>query len=131
MIRLMAKSVFRLLDIIIIGFSVAVVILLSVHIYSSGSGEAVLKITAADSEYVYPLDQDTELEYRGPDWQYPRDNQRRQRHISPNLHVKINCASLWGRFHGTGTVGGLHAEQGIHFNRRGKTMTQEIDVLSY
>ena len=61
----MSKHRFKLFDYIIIILSVALVAVLSVRIYSGRDEEAVLHITTPESESVYPLDRDIEIEVEG------------------------------------------------------------------
>lgn len=53
-------------DYIITASALLLVIFFSVRIYSEQGGQAVLRIDAAGNEYLYSMDEDTELELDGP-----------------------------------------------------------------
>ena len=62
----MIKASLKLFDYIIIAISAAVIVLLAVQIYTAEPSKPVLKIESEDGTYIYPLDQDLEIEVEGP-----------------------------------------------------------------
>lgn len=62
----MRKAGLKIFDYIIIVISIAVIVVLSIQIYSREPAEAVVKIDAADGTYIYPLDEDREITVDGP-----------------------------------------------------------------
>ncbi len=129
MIDLMARTVFRLLDFIIIAAAVAVVILLSVYIYSSDSGEAVVKITAADTEYIYPLSQNTEVFIDGPIGQTLVIISDSKAWISESPCENKLCI-LMGQISKPGQWAACMPNR-VFISIEGGSDDQEIDVLSY
>ena len=62
----MRKASLKLFDYIIILLSTAAIVFLSVQIYTSEPEAAVVKIDTADGTYLYPLDEDREIDVEGP-----------------------------------------------------------------
>jgi hypothetical protein len=62
----MIKAVLKPFDYILVLLSVIAVVFLSVFIYSAKPEEVVLRIDSAGGEYLYPLDENLEIEIEGP-----------------------------------------------------------------
>ncbi|MBI9107511.1 MAG: NusG domain II-containing protein [Spirochaetales bacterium] len=62
----MIKADLKIFDYIIIALSAAAIIFLSVRIYTAEPGAPVLKVDTADYVYIYPLEEDMEVEVEGP-----------------------------------------------------------------
>jgi hypothetical protein len=62
----MIKAALKLFDYIIITISAAGIIFLSILIYTAEPAAAVVKIDTADDVFLYPLDENRDVEVEGP-----------------------------------------------------------------
>lgn len=119
----------KLFDYIVLTLSILLVVILSFRIYSAASGEAVLRIDAAGTEYIYPLEQDAEIEVAGPIGLTHIVISGGEAYISESPCENKLCI-LMGGISKTGHWAACMPNR-VFISIEGGSNDQEIDVLSY
>ena len=125
----MIKAVLKPFDYILVLFSVAAVIILSVHIYSAKPEEVVLRIDSAGGEYIYPLDENLEVEVEGPIGHTHVKVEDGRAYISHSPCNDQLCV-LMGSISEAGQWAACLPNR-VFISIEGGSPDEEIDVLSY
>ena len=125
----MIKSGLKPVDFIIIAFSIVFIVFIAINIYADNTGSAVLKITSADAEYLYPLEKDSEIDVEGPIGHTHVVIMNGEAYISESPCDNKQCI-LMGSISKQGQWAACMPNR-VFISIEGGSDDEEIDVLSY